>query len=765
MALLVRTPLPYPTESLLGFVLRVAEQNCYDSPRDVWTVAGVPGGLGLAVGFPVELLSGALGQSPLSLRQIAYRTRDDARRAFKILGHALGDDLRNGPLRLKRPAFCPECAREDGYVDVFWDLAAAVTCPRHKVMALRNCPGCEKPLSWMRPGILRCACNASLAAAEQLPADPSVVELMAVVQARLHGRDGSALENSTDLPIRQLIAMPLSALVRMLQTLGAYSLASGVVSSSKDPNAIVRVAQILADWPHGYHTFLSELGGKVLQSGPKPLGLRKQFARFYAAMFKNRIFSEHAEFLRDEFLRFGYERWGAAYVDSKFFEPGKAPERTRFMTPTQVTRRFHIWKPTMERMIAEGTLVTRMIGAGASARTLIDLDGSRLPAQSVHNLTAREAAAALEIPVSVLKELRRRGVYKAGPHRGRASTYFQDDVQAFRAHAISLPVNVNAATAKGKSISEIMRLKFKSTGAKAEIISAVLSGTIAVCGRDRDTVGGLVLDATEVDRRILELRCERQGRMYTLIQCARATGLDQSAIRNAVNVRLLTGKTVDGALRITRESVDSFNEQYATLSALANRLTTSSRCLHILCRRNHITVKSVARATGAVAQVFVYRKDEPGLVSLWEASPSGRRARAKPSCAERVRQYLQGLEERGEHLPRRDGRPQKLQIARACGMSRERIYDNRAIAAMIAEFDVRERLAGAATRPIEALRKYLDGLKRSRQPLPLWGAHPNMKLIAKTCCFSRKEFNRDPALVAELNAYAKLHRAGAAQRS
>jgi hypothetical protein len=98
-------------------------------------------------------------------------------------------------------------------------------------------------------------------------------------------------------------------------------------------------------------------------------------------------------------------------------------------------------------------------------------------------------------------------------------------------------------------------------------------------------------------------------------------------------------------------------------------------------------------------------------------------------------------------------------------MSRERIYDNPAIAAMIAEFDKAERLTGVATRPIEALRQYLNGLKRSRQPLPLWGAHPNMKLIAKTCRFSRKEFDRDPALVAELNAYAKLHRAGAAQRS
>lgn len=765
MAVFVRTPAPHPAESLLGFALRVAEANCYDSPRYVWSVAGIPRGLELAAGFPIEPLSEALGQSPSSLRRIAYRASDDARGGFKILDHTLGDDLRNGLLRLKRPAFCPECAREDGYIGVFWDLAAAVACPRHKVMALRNCPGCQKPLSWMRPGILRCACNASLAVAEQIPADSSVVELMALVQARLHGRDGCGLENSAGLPIRQLMAMPLSALVRMLQTLGAYALPPGVVSSSKGPNAIVQVARILADWPHGYHTFLSELGGTVLQNGPMPLGLRKQFARFYGASFKNRTFSEHAGFLRDEFLRFGHQNWGAAYVDSKFFEPGKAPERTRFMTRTQVARRFQIWKPTMERMIAEGTLVTRKIGAGASARTLIDLDGSRLPAQSALLVTAREAAAALEIPVSVLKELRERGIYKAAPHRGRANSFFHDDVEAFRARAISLPVSVNAATTKGKSIAEIMRLKVKSAGAKAEIISAVFAGTISVCGRNRDTVGGLVLAATEVDRHILDLRCKRQGRMYTLIQCAKATGLDQSTIRNAVKAQLLTGKTVGGTLRITRESVDAFNERYATLSALANRLKTSSRCLLLLCRRNNITIKSVARTTGAVAQAMIRRNDEPGLIARWEASPSGRRARAKPSCAERVRQYLQGLEASGGRLPRRDGRPHKVQIAKACGMSRERIYDNAEIAKMIADFDKLERSAGAATRPIDALRQYLHDVKKSGTSLPLWGGRPNKLMIAQACGFCRQEFSRDPELMAELNSYAKSHRSAASRRS
>ena len=650
MPLLVRTPSPYSNESLFGFVLRVAEANGYGTPRHVWSVAEIPRGLEQAPGFPVERLAAILGQSPESLRPIAYRKRSDRRRSFKILDQLLGDDLRDAPLRLKRSNICPRCASDDGYIEAFWDLTVAVACPKHKCVGLAACPVCAKPLSLIRPGLLECICGASLADADLAPADPALAELMAIVHARLHERSNGNFVSNAGLPAPQLMSMTFSSLIRMIAGLGRQALLHDQNSDLNRSLAPGKTAAILSDWPNNYHRFLSEIGGVLMQERPDAMGLRKQFGRFYSAMFKNRVFSAEAGFLRDEFIRFGHEHWGKAYIDAKFFGGGAVPDDSRFMTMTQVARRFRIWKPTMQRMIADGTLVTKRIGTGASARTLIDLDGSGLPAQSALLVTAREAAAALEIPVSVLKVLRERGIYKAAPHRGRANSFFHDDVEAFRARAISLPVSVNAATTKGKSIAEIMRLKLNSAGAKAEIISAVFAGTISVCGRNRDTVGGLVLDAAEVDRRILELRRERQDRMYTFIQCAKATGLDQSTIRNAVKAQLLTGNIVDGALRITCESVDDFNERYATLSALANRLKTSSRCLLLLCRRNNITIKSVARTTGAVAQALIHRKDEPGLIARWEASPSGRRARAKPSCAERVRQYLQGLEASGGEI-------------------------------------------------------------------------------------------------------------------
>jgi len=739
----------------MGFVLRVAELNGYDTPRHVHAVAEIPRGLELAAGFPVERLSEVLGQDPSTLRGIAYREDSEKRRAFKILNRPLGDGLRNAPLRLRHPAFCPQCAQEDGYIDTFYDLTVAVACPRHQRMVTRACPVCAMPLSWIRPGILKCRCGGSLAAAEVVAADPEVAELMALLYARLHQGTGCSLENFSGLPAAQLQAMPLSALVRMLQILGAHALCVTELDSRQSQPAAARAAKVLADWPHGYHKFLATLGGELLRTQPEALGLRKQFSRFYASMFKNRVFSVHAGFLREEFIRFGHQEWGAAYVDTKLFGRDEGPKRTRFMTPTQVARRLRIWKPTMERMIADGTLVTREIGAGPSTRKLIDLDESQLPEASEVMLSAREAAASLEIPVSVLKELRRRGIYTITPHRGRANSFTRYAVEALRHRAMALPATTASTPRRQISITELMRLKLRSASAKADIVAAVLAGDIAVVGRERDSVGGLLVDASQVDRLVLGQRCEHQGGVYTLSQCAKATGLAESTIKNAIQEGLLNAIAVQGEMRVPQASVDAFNGKYVTLSSLACRLNSSSGCLSRFCHQNSIKIKVVPRATSSIPQPMVYRTDEKRLVALWESAPAARRRNAKPSCTERVRQYLEGLDRTGELLPRRAGRPHKIKIAEACGMSRERIYDNPEIAKLIHDFDKREKAGGTATRPIESLRRYLDELTTNGQSLPLWGHHPNKLLIANACGFSRQEFNRDPKLIQALESYAE----------
>jgi hypothetical protein len=335
MTLLIRTPALYPTESLLGFILRVAEANGYESPRYIWSLAQVPRGAEMAPRLPIEELAGILGQCPDDLRRIAYRANFEGRGAYKILDHALGDDLRGGPLRLKQPAFCPQCVAEQGYLDAFWDLSAAVACPIHRRKVLHNCPAGGRPITWMRPALLRCGCGASLADAVCEPASDPLCELMKVIQARLYRRPIDAADRATWLPMAPLASIPLSPLIRMLAVLGTQVLDARNIAPVRDAMAVAEAAEVLADWPHGYHRFLSQLGSRSLAKQPHAVGLRKQFRRFYDAIFRNPTFAAHAAFLREEFLRFGLREWGRAAVDHKLLRHIEAKDSGRFVSKAE----------------------------------------------------------------------------------------------------------------------------------------------------------------------------------------------------------------------------------------------------------------------------------------------------------------------------------------------------------------------------------------------------------------------------------------------
>ena len=83
----------------------------------------------------------------------------------KILDHEFGQSLRKGYLRLAQSAFCPQCAEESELVETFWDLSAAIACPKHQTWALERCHACDQPVKWFRRTLLSCDCGASFSEA------------------------------------------------------------------------------------------------------------------------------------------------------------------------------------------------------------------------------------------------------------------------------------------------------------------------------------------------------------------------------------------------------------------------------------------------------------------------------------------------------------------------------------------------------------------------------------------------------------------------
>lgn len=215
MTLLLRTPAHVATESLLGYVLRVSEVNGYDTPWHVLSLAGFGQKEMRTAGFPAGKLSTVLGRNTGDLEGIAYcGYQENGDRYYKILSHFLGNGLTEGPFRLDKPAFCPHCVAEDGYLDAFWDLSIAVVCPRHGCQLLDACPKCGKKLRWFRRGLLTCECGAAFDEVILEQADHSLVELMAILKAKLHGDPITNLSNSAGFNMEMLEGMSLRSFIR-----------------------------------------------------------------------------------------------------------------------------------------------------------------------------------------------------------------------------------------------------------------------------------------------------------------------------------------------------------------------------------------------------------------------------------------------------------------------------------------------------------------------------------------------------------------------
>lgn len=747
MSLLVHTPAPMATESLLGYVLRVSEGNGYASPTHLFVLAELGRGQDQIPGFPYEKIAKIVGRRPEELSAIAYRLGSGRSARFKILNHDLGRSLVHTPLRLRQPALCPVCVETLGYIDAFWDLRAAVACPEHQTTVLRACPTCGAGIRWRRPGLLKCPCGATLSPDGLQCVDGVTVELMRALRDKLHGNALSAVSNPSAFPIEALERIPLRALLYLLEVLGTYMLRSRREGTGDWERTIAAAAQILADWPRNYHRMLANLGNHFLEQDPSAMGLRRQFRPFYETLFKNGSVAAYMGFFKEEFIAFGIHHWGRAFIDKKLLRE-RDKTAARFVSKSELARRHRLWRPTLNRLTASGAIVAKKVGTGKRARTVVDLERSQLPVPSSGVITIREAGRKLGLPVSVLEYLRDTGVFPVKPRTGRHSSWHLDDVEAFRLRALHLPQD-HSYDGSAVSLKNLMRLKPRSAAAKASIVAGMLDGRIAVVGREGPTLGDLLLHKEQVEAVLTEQKILVHGGTCTLPEAAARTGLDPAVVPRAVEAALLESIKSGGPIRISLASIERFNQMYVPLARLVKVLGSSSAGLWRRCRDNAIPVITLQRPNGGPVQPIVSREAAHRLKCLYEAEVAEREERRQTGREARYlrafHEYCDRLRTTGGRLPRRGGKPNKFKIAKACGFGRHVFDCFRAVMTELEQYDREEQqLLGRVVRDaVGALRQYLDELRNSGRPLPRWCGKVNKLAISRACGFSRAEFYKN----------------------
>lgn len=600
MSLLVHTPKPNIDESLFGYILRLSDQNGYDTPKTIFQIARMDRRK-FSTNIPLKPLTEILGKPADYLDIISLQIESNGISQLQILGHRFDKRLRVKTIDVTKAWFCPDCVKEKGYIDGFWGLRMAVACPVHHSLPLMACPDCNKPIAWVRRGLLTCKCGGHLDQLSATNIDPIILDLTQIIYAKLHRQDLSTRENPFGFPINEINQLSIPSLLGMLERLSAYNSTYPVNDAALPPELYPAkfAAEALRDWPSGYHQLLMRFHENRTTSNS--LSFKQQFHCFHTFMFRlNHWYSEQCDFLLKEFVRFGAKQWGATRSSPDLVKHPEQLLEGRYISFTAYWKRCKTTAATLEQNIANGQVIVKQNEGDKGSIRLIDLDLSKeliIPRDPTGKYSA---AAHLGLPVDVLVYLREIGIYKQtlGRIRDGQLMWYWDALDAFLDEHLN-PVKLvtqNDPLVTCETIctfASAMRRRHFNLAMRNQFAKAVFDGRIKITGRIEGNFEGLLLDKAQVINFIEMLFFENEPDGYSLYKSTELTGLENMAFGSAIKLGLLVKFYRKGWPRITKSSLNSFNSNYITLKFLAIKLNFNARRLGILCQEEKIPLISL----------------------------------------------------------------------------------------------------------------------------------------------------------------------------
>lgn len=685
MIFLIRTPDPYLTESLRGYILRVSELNGYTSPYQILNYAGYNLKQMNSAGFNIENLALILGKSLSKFPQISYcKNRGDGTREYYLLRNSIGKSVSFIPFRLNKIAFCPYCVEENKFLDAFWDLKIAVACPIHRCTLLSQCPKCGNKLRWFRPGLMTCHCGEKITDFSTRKVEQPLVDFMSILYAKVHGQPLHC-NNSCHLPISKLEEIPLRSLLVMMPLLGKFSLLNEDLLIKFDIMSVIWGAvEILKSWPYGYYDFLRRLGKHYVDSEAETLGLRKRFEKFYISLFKDRAYAEDYNFLRDEFIKFGNMEWGDGIVDKKLMR-GKDQSK-RFISQSELARQMDVRPATIRKWVNKGKIHLRQVGTKKRKNYVADINTISIPDKKTGQIfTLRAAAKYIGIPIKLLKNLRKNKVFlfKHSPQYKRG--FHKDDLDYFSDQLIKRSILIEENTFTSDQLitfDHIMKkIAFWSETGKCDFIVKYINGEIESVGRNGCSIQDILFVKKGVD--VYANKCRDSASDGAMSRKAASDYIhcDFDAILGLINMGYLQSFPGPDRVRVSRHSVEDFSKKFLSMSRIAKKVNTSSTRLDRLCKNSSIPILSIPMKR-KVAVPFLQRRYLKELLRQSHYHP----ARPKPGklSAENyisrpiaaLTNYLNEIKENVTNIPKVGNRFNKKVIAQNCGFSRNYFYSN-----------------------------------------------------------------------------------------
>lgn len=144
---------PYPDESLVGFMFRLARRRRLTSARALMSACGIVNLTNQPSTQQLRALAAITDVDVRQLEAITYGPPNPAVGLFRGIPMPSNMfDCRGTPQR----RVCPDCLREAAYHRAVWDLTFISVCPVHRKILVDTCRSCGRPLGWAGADLTRC---------------------------------------------------------------------------------------------------------------------------------------------------------------------------------------------------------------------------------------------------------------------------------------------------------------------------------------------------------------------------------------------------------------------------------------------------------------------------------------------------------------------------------------------------------------------------------------------------------------------------------
>ncbi|MFY9622492.1 MAG: helix-turn-helix domain-containing protein [Pyrinomonadaceae bacterium] len=404
--LVIRTR-PKTDETYLGFLIRLAEINSYDTPVWILQAANLDWKMQRLVSRERlirinEALAELTQVEAEELERLPYQS-NPKKYSVKFFDHEIESYL----LVFKRQRVCVECLRESNHCRKQWEFSAVTCCPIHKVLLIEKCPACGKAMTWFRRHVSKCRCGFDWRESKvtRLPEAQCRVSLLLY---RAFGLPGLPRIRSTKR--NPLIDLGLSSLLNALLILAMSQerrWSNRLIFLRKNTvlenhQRLVSAFSVFENWPDNFHRFLDDLSrGK---SSTEKKNLRSTFGLVYNKLYRSpSCDDELGKLLRPEFEKYILQLSDQSYLCSPrwFVQRGYSACLSR----TSVSRILSLDQTAVDALISSGKLAAVVDKSGVRRQFVVQAESvERLKLQKRRYLSLKAASKVLGVSqVNVLK--------------------------------------------------------------------------------------------------------------------------------------------------------------------------------------------------------------------------------------------------------------------------------------------------------------------------------------------------------------------------